>query len=208
MHQRLISFLRRPLWEKYNSLGWTLAKLKTQFLYRHAFHKIGKGTIVRAPILLQNTQHVDLGENIIIWHGARLEVVTERSGHVFHPKVRIGNGVSIQQNFHLACAEEIIIGEKVAITENVGIFDIWHPYEDITSPIVEQPLRTAPVHIGNETFIGMGAIIQPGVSIGKHCSIGANSVVTRSIPDYSVAVGVPARIIKKYDSTRKQWILL
>lgn len=206
MKHRLMFFFNQPLWEKLNSLRLAFAFLKTQTLYRLAFGSIGKRTIIRAPILLQNTRYVHVGDNVIIWHGARLEVVTERYGHTFQPKVIIGDGASFQQNFHLACAQEIIIGKKVAITENVGIFDIWHPYEDVTCAIVEQPLHTAPVCIGDETLIGMGAIIHPGVKIGKHCVIGANSVVTKSIPDYSVAVGIPARVIKKYDHTLKRWI--
>lgn len=59
--------------------------------------------------------------------------------------------------------------------------------------------------IGDQTFIGMHAVILPGVLIGKHCVIGANSVVTDNIPDYSVAVGVPAKVIKKYNWKTGEW---
>jgi len=206
MKQRLIRFLQLPFWEKLNLISLSFSLLKTQIIYRAAFGSIGSRTVIRNPIMLQNTHCMHLGDGVLFLHGARLECVAERYGHVFHPKVTIGSGSSFQQNFHLTCAQEIIIGEKVAVTENVGIFDIWHPYEDLTRAIVEQPLRTAPVYIGDETLIGMGAVIHPGVRIGKHCVIGANSVVTKSIPDYCVAVGAPAKVIRQYDAALGQWV--
>jgi acetyltransferase-like isoleucine patch superfamily enzyme len=93
----------------------------------------------------------------------------------------------------------------VAITEYVAIFDIFHPYEDPDTPIVRQQLRTAPVEIGDDCLIGYGVVIQPGVRIGRHCIIGANSVVTKSIPDFCVAVGSPARIIRRYNTASRTW---
>jgi acetyltransferase-like isoleucine patch superfamily enzyme len=62
------------------------------------------------------------------------------------------------------------------------------------------------VVIEDHCLIGMGAVIQPGVTIGRHCVIGANAVVTRNIPEYSVAVGSPARVIRRYDRTRGAWV--
>lgn len=206
MNHRLVRFLQLPFWEKLNLINLAFSLLKTQTIYRAAFGSMGSRTIIRNPIMLQNTRYMHLGDSVLFLHGARLEGITERYGCVFQPKVIIGSGSSFQQNFHLTCAQEIIIGKKVAVTENVGVFDIWHPYEDITHAIVEQPLRTAPVYIGDETLIGMGAVIHPGVSIGKHCVIGANSVVTKSIPDYCVAVGVPAKVIRQYNGALGKWV--
>lgn len=60
------------------------------------------------------------------------------------------------------------------------------------------------MNIGDQTFIGMHAMVMPGVTIGKHCVIGANAVVTESIPDYCVAAGVPAKIMKRYDKKKKK----
>ena len=205
MLQHLTAFARVPVWEKLNMLGLVLALLKTQSIYRFAFGHIGSGTVIRAPIMLHNTRFVYLGKGVSIQHGARFDVITERFGRTYQPKVHIGDGASFEQNFHLACAQEIVIGRKVAITENVGIFDIWHPYEDPSRPIVDQPLRTAPIYIGDESLIGMGVVIQPGVRIGRHCLIGANSVVTHDIPDFSIAVGAPATMIKQYNTTSGKW---
>jgi len=206
MNERFARFAKLSGWEKWNAMTLVWARILTELVYRRAFGQMGHGCLIRRPIMLKNTGHVDLGNNVLIFDGARLETVTERYGNTFHPRVHIGDGATFQQNFHLTCASEIIIGKKVAVTENVGIFDIWHPFEDINSAIVDQPLRTSPVRIDDETLIGMGAVIQPGVRIGRHCVIGANSVVTSSIPDYCVAVGAPARIVKHYDHDVAAWI--
>lgn len=198
----------KPLWEYFNTLDYAWAALLTHTLYRLAFRRVGPGTVIWPPIQLHNTRYVEIGARVSIRQGARFDLVTERNGHRFSPHVTIGDGTSIEQNFHLACGQAVHIGCKVAVTENVGVFDIWHQYQDARLAIVEQPLATAPVTIGDETFIGMGAVIQPGVAIGRHCVIGANSVVTRSIPDYSVAVGAPARCIKRYAVDQQKWINL
>ncbi len=194
------------LWARVNSLSYAWAILKTHTIYRFAFGSIGAGTVVWSPMMLRNTHLVQLGRHVSIQPGARFDIVTERYGFTFQPRVIIGDGSTFEQNFHLACAQEIVIGQKVAVTENVGIFDIWHPYQDIARPIVDQPLKSAPVRIGDGSLIGMGAVIQPGVTIGRHCVIGANSVVTHNIPDFCVAVGVPAQVIRQYDTAAGQWI--
>jgi acetyltransferase-like isoleucine patch superfamily enzyme len=202
----LKQLLSLSTWDKWNYLGGRWAQCKTQVIYRWFLGDLGKHTIIYSPVTLVNPQNIHLGRRVVIRQGARLETVTARHGRTYRPKVVIGDDSSFEQNFHLACAQEITIGRKVAITENVGIFDIWHPYEDLSQAVVDQPLKTAPVHIADECLIGMGAVIQPGVTIGRHCVIGANSVVTCNIPDYSVAVGAPAQVIRKYDNCESRWM--
>lgn len=203
---RFTKFLHLPIWEKYNLLRYAWELFLTQTVYRLAFGSVGSGTVVQSPIMLNNTQFVHLGKNVIVRPGARFDLITNRFGVEFHPKVSIGDNSSFEQNFHLACAHEIVIEDKVAITENVGIFDIWHPYYDIACPIVDQPLRTAPVYIKTGSLIGMGTVIMPGVTIGRHCIVGANSVVTQDLPDFSVAVGAPARVIRYYSQELQKWV--
>lgn len=93
------------------------------------------------------------------------------------------------------------------IAGNVTIVDNNHGYEDITIPVFKQELKSnGEVIIDEGSFIGMGARIMPGVKIGKNCVIGANSVITKSIPDYSVVVGIPGKIIKRFDMEKREWI--
>ena len=89
--------------------------------------------------------------------------------------------------------------------DRVYISDNLHGYEDINTPIKDQPIRQInPVRIGEGSWIGVGVAVM-GATIGRHCVIGANSVVTRDIPDYSVAVGIPAKVIKRYDFQSNRW---
>jgi acetyltransferase-like isoleucine patch superfamily enzyme len=83
----------------------------------------------------------------------------------------------------------------------VYITDQNHGYEDVTRPISQQSQPERPVVIGDGSWLGHGAVVLPGVTIGKHVVIGANSVVTKDIPDFSVAVGSPAKVIRQYDET-------
>lgn len=98
------------------------------------------------------------------------------------------------------------IGSNVIMAQNIVISGLNHIYEDINIPIVKQNVTTAPINIGDDSWIGANAVITAGVTIGKHCVVAGGSVVTKSIPDYSVAVGNPARVIKQYDHTQKAWV--
>lgn len=92
---------------------------------------------------------------------------------------------------------EIIIEDYVLIGSGVHIYVDNHSFEDVSRPIMEQGWRPSkPVRVKEGAWIGANAIILPGVTIGKNAVIGAGSVVTQDIPDFSVAVGVPARVIK------------
>lgn len=197
----IVSFIKRA--------ADTAAKARTMLLselfYRPLAGTWGRRARLERPLLVNNLQCFHFGERVCIRQGARLECVIERFGEVYSPRVDIGDGTTIEQGFHLACASRIRIGRMVAITEYVAIFDILHPYEDPDIPIVRQKLRTAPVEIGDDCLIGYGAVIQPGVKIGRHCIIGANSVVTKDIPDYCVAAGSPAKVIRRYNEVSRTW---
>ena len=100
----------------------------------------------------------------------------------------------------------ITIENRVNISQNVVLIGLDHQYQDIEQGVIEQGITTSPILIKEDTVIGANSVILPGVTIGKHCFIGACSLVAKDIPDYSVAVGNPARIIKQYDFEQKKWI--
>jgi SAM-dependent methyltransferase len=92
------------------------------------------------------------------------------------------------------------------LARNVYISDHNHAYVDLTRPIVHQGIgKVSPVFIGRNTWLGQNVSVLPGVTIGEHCIIGANSVVRSSIPSYSVAVGAPARVVKQVNRKTGQW---
>lgn len=102
----------------------------------------------------------------------------------------------------------INIGDNCILAQNIVISGLNHGYENPDVPIKDQPVSTKPIVIEDECWIGANVSIAAGVSIGKHSVVGAGSVVTKSIPAFHLAVGNPAKLIKKYDFEQQKWIKL
>ncbi|MGZ3837357.1 MAG: acyltransferase [Flavisolibacter sp.] len=100
----------------------------------------------------------------------------------------------------------VTIGNAVIFAQNVVLSGLNHGYEDIALPISKQKETTAPILVEDECWIGANAVITAGVTVGKHSVVAAGAVVTKDIPPYSVAVGNPARVIKRYDFEKKEWV--
>lgn len=101
--------------------------------------------------------------------------------------------------------KSIIIEDNVLTADRVYITDNLHGYEDISEPILRQCInQIGNVRIGEGSWLGIGVCVI-GAKIGKHCVIGSNAVVTKDIPDYSVAVGIPAKVIKRFDVESNEW---
>lgn len=127
------------------------------------------------------------------------------SSQSYNPLIEIGSNVWINQNFHCTCAKSIKIGDGTSITSNCGIFDIIHPYEDVNVNPRFSDIIVRPIEIGEECLIGMNSVILPGTILGRHCIVGANSVVKGVFPDYTIIVGAPAKIVKRYNSNSGKW---
>lgn len=126
-------------------------------------------------------------------------------GGVKTPRLIIKDGSQIGDFAHIYATSSIIIEKSVLIANFVYISDTNHGYEDINTPIIEQPItRCGAVSIGEGSWLGEHVSIC-GANVGRHCIIGANAVVTKDIPDYSIAVGIPARVIKKYNFDTQKW---
>lgn len=155
---------------------------------------------------------VILGNGIRIGRRCRIESIFEHNGKVFDPYLEIGDGVSINDDVHIACAYSVIIGSNVLMASKIFISDHNHgsykgSVQDSPSELPsERILHGSPVKIGDRVWIGEMVTILPGVSIGEGTIIGSNSVVTNSIPENVIAVGIPARPVKIYDFEQKEWI--
>ena len=125
----------------------------------------------------------------------------------FDPKIVIGNRVTATASLTLGAHEAIIIEDDVMFAANVNLTDGFHGFENADEPYKYQPIcRIAPIVIKRGCWIGQNTVILPGVTIGELSIIGANSVVTRDIPARCIAVGAPARVIKKWDAGTRQWV--
>ena len=118
--------------------------------------------------------------------------------------VRIGEGSRV--GVGSVVVGPVDIGRYVFLGQHVSVQGLIHGYEDVTQDPNLQPLMLRPVKVGDYTHLGTNSTIMAGVTIGERCQIGAGSVVTKDIPPYSVAVGNPARVVKRYDFEKKEWV--
>lgn len=154
------------------------------------FKRIGENVIFEAGVLVFHPENVELGSNIYVGHNTILK------GY-YKNLMSIGDNTWIGQGCFFHSAGGIRIGENVGIAPGVKILTSFHREEGIETPILFSDLEFAGVIIEDDADIGIGAIILPGVKIGKGVQIGAGAVVTKNIPDYAVAVGNPAKVIRQ-----------
>ena len=191
--QKIKKFLKMNRYERHLSFVRNTYPL----LNKRKFAAIGKKSYFRNPIFLSGTQYIHMGEDVGFWDHARVEVIDCWEGQHFTPRLQIGNHVNIGQDCHMTLAEEIIIEDGVVCSARVMITDIHHVTEDLTVPVLKQGIVTKPVRICEGAFVGLGAMIMPGVTVGKHAIVGAGAIVTKDVPDYATVVGAPARIVKQ-----------
>lgn len=190
---------------------WFLIKRKISAIMfviknKHSFGELGKNCCISKAICILGRKHIFLHGGVYIMPNARIEAISLYGGVKYKPHLEIGEKTNIGQNLHMCCCKELIIGSNVTFSANVYIADVAHEYRNIGENVLSQPLIIKPTHIGDNCFIGYGACIHPGVTLGKQCIVGSNSVVLAgNYPDYSVLAGAPARIVKRYDPLSDKW---
>jgi acetyltransferase-like isoleucine patch superfamily enzyme len=174
-----------------------------RLLYSRKFGGFGSKTHVIFPAGVDGARNIFLGDDVYIGYKTFLAAnpLTGSSACL----LKIGSGCRIGRFNHIFATRRIVLHKKVLTANNVYISDNFHGWRIPNAPIMDQPIQQiADVEIGEGTWIGHNACVL-GVQIGRNCVIGANAVVTRNIPDYCVAVGVPAVIIKRYDTLTQSW---
>jgi acetyltransferase-like isoleucine patch superfamily enzyme len=163
------------------------------------FGKFGERSVICfPPTTLFNERYIHIGKDTMIGsHVALSAGMVEGQNCPTNPVVSIGDRCLIGRGSGIVGHFSIVIEDDVWTGHHVYITDQNHGYERTDLPISRQTQPERPVRIGAGSWIGAGSIILPGAQIGAHVTIGANSVVTGPIEDHSVAVGVPARVIKR-----------
>lgn len=198
------NLLRLTPSRRLQAFGFLRDRLFTQLIYKQLLRACGKNVIVQKP-LFWTPEFIELGHTVHIWPGCRIEAIGAYGEHQFNPLIRVGDGVSFQQNCHVTFAGNLDIGEGSAIMYGVLITDIDHEYCDLRMPVLSQPISVKQTRIGRNCFIGAGAKIQAGTELGDHCIVGSNAVVRGRFPDHCVIAGVPAHIIKRRDQNTGVW---
>lgn len=164
------------------------------------FGAFGEGSIICFPAnTIFNERYIHIGSGTMLGPNITLSAgMVPGQECLADPVVRIGDRCLIGKGSGIVGHFSIEIGDDVWTGHHVYITDQNHGYDDVDRPISVQTQPERPVRVGDGSWLGHGTVVLPGARIGRHVVIGANSVVTGEIPDYCVAVGSPARVIRRY----------
>jgi acetyltransferase-like isoleucine patch superfamily enzyme len=152
------------------------------------FARLGQNVIFETGVLVFHPENIELYDDVYVGHYTILKAYHKN-------RMIIGEGTWIGQQCFFHSAGGIEIGSHVGIGPGVKILTSSHTLEGMDTPILHNPVEFAPVKISNNSDIGVGAIILPGVTIGVGAQVGAGAVVTESVEDFAVVAGVPARVL-------------
>lgn len=161
---------------------------------RRRFHAFGEASLIHKPMWIYGPQQMSVGSSTMVLHGAWLaveRVAWDRPG----PVLQIGSFVGVRPHCTIAAAESIVIEDGVVLSAFSTVLDADHTFTEGRVSVMHSPLVTSPTRIGAGTWVGERTAILRGADIGRGCIIGANSVVKGTIPDGSIAVGAPARVV-------------
>jgi acetyltransferase-like isoleucine patch superfamily enzyme len=200
-------FLKIPLSEKLNTLEMLYYRVKGAQYYRRILNRFGSGATLYRPAVLSNPRFLSVGDRTMIGRSAHIELIPEYASVHYSPKVEIGNDVYIGPNLYMVCIGSITIGDGSVLSEHVFLHDSNHGFDPARGLIMQQELvGPGNIVIGRNCFLGFRSAIMPGVTLGDHCIVGVNAVVTKSFPAYSMVAGVPAVVIKRYSHEENQWV--
>jgi acetyltransferase-like isoleucine patch superfamily enzyme len=198
-----LALLHAPAWLQKRALSWLVSR------------RLGgaPGLRLEADAKIRGFDHITIGANFHAGRAFWLEAVTAHGGCTYSPRISIGNDVGVNDRVHIAATTSVSIGDNVLMASRVYVSDHHHgvydgdEQSDPEIPPTLRPLTTGrPVVIEDNVFLGEGVAVLAGVTIGRGSIIGANAVVSRSIPPYSMAVGAPARVIKTYSPATRTWV--
>jgi len=178
------------------------------WLHRLRFRRIGRGSFISPFIQGIGLDCVSVGNESRINRRTRILALKAYRGQNFSPKIEIGDDVNIGFGCTLSCVNQLIIGDHVTIADHVYIADSKHGHAEPGEGVLRQPLVPGQVEIGAGAWVGYGAFIAGEISIGEHSIVAANSVVTHSVPPYTIVGGVPAKPLQRFDASTKQWVSL
>lgn len=167
---------------------------------------VHNGGFAGKPFAMLNARNISVGRNVRLKDGYRIECYETFYNQRLRPKMAIEDGVIIGPRFTAFVADTLVIGKDTILAGNVTLITENHGINpELPLPYHAQKLTTAPVTIGEGCWLGQNVSVLPGVKIGRRCVIATNAVVTRDIPDFCIAAGSPAKVIKKYNFQKHCW---
>ena len=167
-----------------------------------------KARIIRFPIDIRGRSYIEIGKGFTTGIGCRIEAYPKGK----HSVLYFGENFQMNDYVHITAMESVKIGNNVLLASKIYISDCSHGSyagdERDSHPDIEpirRPLYSKPVTIEDNVWIGESVAVLPGVTIGKGPIVGANSVVSKSLPSYVIAVGTPAKPIKRFNFDKNKW---
>lgn len=165
--------------------------------------------LIRLPFIVRGKKFIDFGSKLTIGVGCRFEAYNNKKSK---KSLIFGKNIQLNDYVHITAMNKVVIGDNVLMASKLYISDCSHGFyngEEIDSSPDQYPIdrsyKISEVIIGDNVWLGEFVSVLPGVTIGKGAIIGSNSVVTKNIPANTIAVGSPAKVIKKYNFETKKW---
>jgi len=178
------------------NLGHRIVTRSYTWLKMKRFRNWGKGSRLYWPANLNLPQLIHVGNNVIIREHAWLNAKDDRTDG--RPTLVIESGTYVGRFVHINAWRDVVIESQVLIADRVYISDADHCFVDPKVPIKLQGDEfKGRVLLCSGCWIGIGAVILPGVRVGLNAVVAANSVVNRDVPDYTIVGGIPAKFIKR-----------
>ena len=170
------------------------------------FHAFGEESLIAFPGGdTFGEEHISLGRRTLLAPHVSLSVGMAPGQPLppgaTSPVLRIGDGCSIGRGTHVVAHRSVVIGDDVITGPNVYLTDQNHVYADPSVPIGQQWPADDPVVVGAGSWIGAGAVVLPGTTLGRNTVVAAGAVVRGTFPDHAVLAGVPAKVVRRYDPT-------
>ena len=195
----------RDMIKQYGCCG--LLKLSISFIRSKLFYP--KARLIRFPFDIRGKKFINYGKGFTTGRGCRIEAYPLDGKST---SIIIGENVQINDYVHITGIKKVVIGSNVLIAGKVYISDSGHGNysgsEHDSHPLSiprERPFFCKEVIIEDYVWIGESVSVLAGVTIGKGSIIGANSVVTKSVPEYTIAAGNPAYLLKKFNFENNKW---
>jgi UDP-3-O-[3-hydroxymyristoyl] glucosamine N-acyltransferase len=167
------------------------------------FHQWGRDSVARLPLRSNGEQWISVGSGVHFGAGCWLNA--EPAGPATAPVMVIGDGCRFAGGCVISAVSQVSIGREVLVARNVYIADHDHAYADTSQAIMHQGIASVGhVTVGDGAWLGQNCVVTSGVHIGRGAVVAANSVVTKDVPDYSLAAGAPAKVIKSWAPSQAQ----
>ena len=183
-------WLQKYRWYQRNSLPWNRARIHWQLMRRRAF---ARWPIEGNVLEMLKQGRLEVGAGVLFEPGVWITGPDEA-------RIRIGEGTFLNRNVMVAAVELVEIGANCMFANGCFVTDGNHRFDDPELPVPWQGFTTkGPTRVGDNVWCGANVVITSGVTVGERCVIGANSVVTQDLPPFSIAGGIPARVLKSVE---------